>query len=213
MRRNVDRSIPAIAKLEIAIAAVRAKNFSMAEHFLPSILESKVPDIRAAGQTLVGIMEYMDGKVPEAVDSWLKARKDKDRYQAATYNLAIVALKFGAYKFADSMLRELDENWLVYTGRATVDRLSSNGKDANENCQRALRDRKNKLTLFNCALVEYQADGNFEKAKQMLAEASSMKGGGSGFDKKIFALTERVSKERSARPSGGASDEKAPKKN
>ncbi len=206
MRKDIDRSIPSIAKLEIAISAVRAKNFSMAEHFLPNLLESKVPDVKAGAYTLVGIMNYMDGKVPEAVESWMRARKEKDRYQAATYNLAVVSLKFGAHKFADAMLKDLDENWLVLTAKASVDRLSNNGKGASDTCQRALDARKNRLTLFNCALVEYQPNENLEKAKQMLGEASSQRGGGAALDKKIFAMVDKISKSRSVRNSSPGSD-------
>ncbi len=206
MRKDIDRSIPSIAKLEIAISAVRAKNFSMAEHFLPNLLESKVADVKAGAYTLVGIMNYMDGKVPEAVESWMRARKEKERYQAATYNLAVISLKFAAYKFADAMIKDLDDNWLVLTGKASIDRLSNNGKGASDNCRRALDARKNRLALFNCALVEYQPNENFEKAKQMLGEASSQRGGGAALDKKIFAMVEKISKSRSGRSSSPGVD-------
>ncbi len=213
MKKDIDRGVPIIAKLELAIAAVRAKKYSMAEHFLPSILNSKIADVKAAGYNLQGVIEYADGRVPEAINSWLIARKEKDKYQPATLNLALVSLRRGAYKFADAMLKDLDDDWLVQLGRATVERMSGNSKGSVDLCQKVLAEKKNKLTLVNCAVTAYQSEGNFEKAKQLMNEAAGMRGG-SELDKRSGELSDRIAKEaaKEKKPAAKPEKEAEPKK-
>jgi tetratricopeptide (TPR) repeat protein len=198
MKKNIDRQIPVIAKLELALAALKAREITMAEHWLSGILESKVPSIKAAGYTLQGIIEYNDGRVPEAVNSWLLARKEVDKYQAATLNLAVVSLKFGAYKFADQMLKDLNDDWLVMIGKATVARMDGNAKPASDLCDRALRQDANRLSLYNCAVVEFQGNNDYSKALKLLSDASSKRGGGAALDKQINQLSEKVRREGAA---------------
>ncbi len=200
LRRKSDAEVPELARLEIALASVQNKKYSMAEHFLPELLKSQNRKIRAAALTLEGIIAADDGRIPEAVASWDAALKVDRDYEAAQLNLGFYALKFGDYKSAQQALGGRQSDWFAAGGLAVAERLSGSAPRATALCNRVLGAQpSNKLLLINCAINEWQSNLNFDKAKEMLDRATRSKGDQPKLDELAFRLIGKIDRDKASR--------------
>lgn len=193
MEKSAGRSISEDVKLEVALAAIGSKNYSLAEYYLQDLTSSKDAKARAGAYNALGVIALKDDRVPEAVLYFKEALKANGNYKPALLNLGFVALKGGDTAVAKKALDSMQSDWFVQYGMITVARLEGNESKASEACDRVLKQEAgHKPALFNCALLEYQNKKNLDKAKDLVGKASKAKGGESGWDSRVNDLSNRI---------------------
>lgn len=196
MQRDIRRQIPEQAKLELALAAIHARRFSMAEFWLNEISDSKNSRVRAAELTARGIIAMNDQRLPEAVDFWNQALRRFPNYEPARLNLGMIALTYGDAVTAKKMLGNMQNDFLATVGLMQAERLSGNVNRVESLCQRLKSQNSNyKPALFSCALNTYQGQGNLQRARQELEAAARASIGGSNIDERIFKVIGRLDSE------------------
>jgi hypothetical protein len=186
MRKDINRKLPDIGQLEIALASFQSGQYGMAEYYIIQLLESKSPPIRSAALNLNGLMKYKFSTLRNATDLWEAALKADASNQAARLNLALVALSYADFKTAKRLLAATEQDWFVMGNQAVAEKLALNGKQAQGLCNNALRkESKNRSLLFNCAVADFQVANDYKGAMDKLQKANSMSGGGADLSDKI----------------------------
>lgn len=200
MEKGASNTISEAVKLEIALAAVAARNYYLAEFLLPVLIESKAPKIKAAANNALGVMAYQADRVPEAVLYFKEALKAVENYKPAMLNLGLAALKGGDLNVAKRYLGDLQNDWFVQSNLIIVSRLEGNNSRAGDLCASVLaKEPDHKATLFNCGLFELQNRGAFDKARKYAEKASKARHGEAGWDERAFQLSNQIDMEEAAK--------------
>ena len=198
---NVDREIPEVAKLELALAAMRQQQFGFAEHFLDDLLRSKQARIRASALTAQGVMALSDDRIPEAVSLWQEALKVVPDFQPAQFNLGYIALRSGDARTAIQMLGNMQDQWFAMSALVSAERLAGDTAKASSFCEKLMSQKPNyKPALYNCALNEFQNAKNLDKAKAILEKMVKNRGGRADYDDRAFKLISRIDMEKAQVP-------------
>jgi hypothetical protein len=213
MEKGAGNTISDAVKLEVALAAVAARNFYLAEYLLPVLIESKIPRIKAAANNALGVMALQADRVPESVLYFKESLKAVENYKPAMLNLGLAALKGGDLNVAKRYLGDLQNDWFVQSNLITISRLEGNNGRAGELCSKVLgKEPDHKPTLFNCALFELQNKGSFDKARSYAEKASKSRHGEAGWDERAFQLSNQIDMEEAVKKrkaSQKAAEEKA----
>lgn len=192
MKQSVERDISVEAKLNIALSALKAKKFSMAEYFFERVRESKSARHKAAATTGIGIIAMVEGRIPEAVAYWNQALKESPDFEPAKFNVGFTTLRYGDYKTAGRMLSGLNDAY-AQVGMISVYHLSQNAEAAEKSCDKVLGDKPNhKPALFNCALVAYQLKNDHGKAKSLLGRMVKIQSTDSRYDEEAYKLVTAI---------------------
>lgn len=176
MRRGVDKDLGAAVKLEIAVAAVRAKRFALAEYFLEELGDGD-GGLGSAVKNVRGLIAMEDGRVPEAAKLFSEAVGKDVGGEAAALNLGFLSLKYGDFRTAKKSLGQAKQDWFVKSGLLIGERFEEDGKGAQSLCDSVLGDKKDhKPTLYNCALYAYQNKRDIAAAKEYLARMNRARG-------------------------------------
>ena len=196
MEKGASRTISPEVKLEIALAALQAKNFALAEFFLQELTESKVSHVKAGAYNAMGVVALRDDRIPEAVLYFREALKAVPNYKPSLLNLGFAALKGGEIAMAKQLLGKIENDWFVSYGMISIQRLEGDVGGALENCDRVLKKQpEHSAALFNCGLVEYQNKHNLSKAKEYLTKAGRAKITSDGWNEKAFLLISQIEAE------------------
>lgn len=192
MQKQPGKAVDDVVKLDIALAAIQAKNFYLAEFYLQALTESKNAKVKAGALNALGVVALNDGRVPEAVTFFREALKAVGNYKPAKYNLGFTALKGGDLGTAKSALGDYQNDWFVKYAMISIARMEGDANRANSLCDAVLgKEKGHKAALFNCGLVEAQNKKNYSKAKEYMKRAQGAKGGESSWDERIVnQLTE-----------------------
>lgn len=212
MAKAPGKSVSDEVKLDIALAAIQAKDFALAEYYLQQLTSSKNAKVRAGAYNAMGVVALNDQRVPEAVLFFNEALKAVGNYKPARYNLGFTALKGGDLGKAKSSLGEYQSDWFVKYAMVSIARMEGDGNRAADLCGQVLgKSPQHKAALFNCGLVEGQNKKNFAKAREHMKKAAGAKGGEAGWDERIAnGLTEleleaAKAKANAPKPAGGGS--------
>lgn len=196
MEKGASRQLSSEVKLEIALAALQARNFSFAEYLLQDLTESKNAHVKAGAYNAMGVVALKDDRVPEAVLYFKEALKAVPSYKPAHLNLGFVALKGGELGMAKQLLGKIENDWFVSYGLITLQRLDGDVGGAIENCDRVLKKQpEHSAALFNCGLVEYQNKRNLAKAKEYFTKAGKAKLTAEGWNEKAFLMIAQIDAE------------------
>jgi tetratricopeptide (TPR) repeat protein len=196
MEKGANRTISPEVKLEIALAALQAKNFALAEFFLQELTDSKVAHVKAGAYNAMGVVALRDDRIPEAVLYFREALKALPSYKPSLLNLGFAALKGGEIATAKQLLSKVENDWFVSYGMISIQRLEGDVGGALENCDRVLKKQpEHSAALFNCGLVEYQNKHNLAKAKEYLTKAGRAKITSEGWNEKAFLLISQIDAE------------------
>ncbi|NRA68996.1 MAG: hypothetical protein HRU19_31285 [Pseudobacteriovorax sp.] len=210
MKVDIARDIPESAVLELALSAIQAANYSMADHWLNVIAKSKDKKMRAAERTARGIIEVRSDRLPEAIVFWYDALKLYSNYEPAKLNIGFYALKYGDYQTAKKMLSTIRSNYFTLTGLMQAERLADRAKKVDSMCKQIIsKEPKYKPALFSCALNSFQGLGQFEKAKQELEKVAQVEGPPVEIDEKSFLTIGKLDKAR-AKKAAAARQQKKP---
>lgn len=207
MEKGAGRTVSDDVKLEIALAAIGSKNYSLAEYYLQDLTGSKDPKAKAGAYNALGMIALRDDRVPEAVLYFKEALKVNSNYRPALLNLGFVALKGGDLGTAKKALDSMQNDWFVQYGMISVARLEGNEGKASEACDQVLRkEGGHKAALFNCGLLEFQNRKNFAKAKELVGRATKARGGESGWDSRAIDVANKIDFEDAEAKSKAAKD-------
>jgi tetratricopeptide (TPR) repeat protein len=190
MEKSAGNTAPESVQLELALAALSAKNFAFAEYYLQALTDSKNPKIKAAAYNAIGAVALKDDRVPEAVLYFKQSLKAIPNYKPALLNLGFAALKGGDLETARKALADMQGDWFVQYGLISVARMEGNESRAQDLCEKVIsKEPQHKAALYNCALFELQNKKNFAKARDLSSKAASAKYGELGWDEKAMQLT------------------------
>lgn len=194
MDKGAGKTVDADVKLEIALAALQARNFALAEYYLQELTDKGVPArVKAGAYNAMGVVALKDDRIPEAVLYFKEALKASGNYRPALLNLGFAALRGGDLSTAKKALGDMQGDWFVKYGLISVARMEGNEGRADELCDDVLKKEPgHKAALFNCGLFEFQNKRNFSKAKDLLNRAGKAKGGEPGWDEKAFQVLGQV---------------------
>ncbi len=196
MKEDIRREMPEVAQLELALASLHSRQFSMAEHWIEKLMDSKNEKTKAAALTAKGMIAQLDNRLPEAVALWNEAIKIRSDYEPARLNIGFTALRFGDFRTAKAMLAGMDADWFVQTGQMQAERLADSPKEAAELCNSIFAKRKSyKPAMFSCALNDYQGLNNPAKARIELEQIAKTEGGPTTIDEKAYLTIGRIEKE------------------
>jgi len=199
MEKSAASTAPESTQLELALAALNAKNFAFAEYYLQALTDSKNAKIKAAAYNAIGVVALKDDRVPEAVLYFKQALKAVANYKPALLNLGFAALKGGDLETARKALGDMQNDWFVQYGLISVARMEGNDSRAQDLCEKVTsKEPQHKAALYNCALFELQNKKNFAKARDLSSKAASAKHGELGWDEKAMQLTNMVDFEETA---------------
>ncbi len=175
MQKGADRSVSQDVKLEIALAALDAKNFSLAEYYLQELTSSKDARVKAGAFNAMGVVALRDDRVPEAVLYFRESLKAVSNYRPALLNLGFAALKGGDISTAKKAFSDMQNDWFVQYGLISVSRIDGNEGAVQEHCERVLKkEPQHAPALFNCGLFEYQNKKNVAKAKDYFTKVTKV---------------------------------------
>ena len=195
-KEGVQRDLPDVVELELAIHAVASGKLAFAEHLSVQLLKSKNAKIRAGMNNLIGIVALRLNKIPEAVFSFKQSLKEEPSYVAAKLNLGFLALRGGDFVVAKSMLNDMSEDWFVKSGILVIDRLTGGLEQTSKLCTEVLTKKPNhKPTLFNCGLNEFQAKKNFKIARDYMNKVLKSEGGDPNWNERAARIIGEIDTE------------------
>lgn len=169
MAKGIDKDLPLVTKLDIAIAAIKNKKFSYGEYIIEGLISSNNSYVKAAALTLQGIIFLLEDKIPESVLSFNEALKVNANFEAARLNLGFLALKYGDFDTAFELLSPMSSDWFVASGLIVLERQQGQYAKAQSLCKLILSQKQDYLpALFNCAFNEWQGVGDLNKAEAYL---------------------------------------------
>ena len=193
LKKGVERDLPDQLKLELALAAVQAKNAGFARLYLNQLVNSTNPKIKAGALNAQGVMALSLGDVPEAVLLFKDALKASSNYPAALFNLGFVNLKFGDFEAAKGFLEPLGDDWYSQSGILVAVRNLGDNSRTEGICSRLLPQHgNNKTILFNCGLFFAQNKGDKAKARELVTKAVKISGGVDQWDDVAYKLLEKL---------------------
>lgn len=199
MEKSAGNTAPESTQLELALAALNAKNYAFSEYYLQILTDSKKPKIKAAAFNAIGVIALKDDRIPEAVLYFKQALKAVSNYKPAMLNLGFAALKGGDLETARKALADMQSDWFVQYGLISIARLEGNEGRAGDLCEKVLsKEPQHKGALFNCALFELQNKKNFARARDLTSKAASAKYGDLGWDERAMQLTNTIDAEESS---------------
>lgn len=210
MEKGAGKTVGPDVKLEIALSALQAKNFALAEYYLQELTDKGVPaKVKAGAYNALGVVALKDDRVPEAVLYFKEALKAQGNYKPAMLNLGFAALKGGDLSTAKKALGEYQNDWFVQYGLISVARMEGNESGAEQLCDKVLlKEPGHKAALANCGLLEFQNKRNFAKAKDLLGKAMKAKGGEANWDEKVAQIFGQAQQEEAEAKAATPKDKK-----
>lgn len=189
LKRSIQAKVPETIRLTMAISAMHARNFDLAEFYLADLKSAKNPRIRAAIANVQGVIFLNDGRLPEAMTEWRKALKALPSFLPARLNLGFVALKYGDTNLAGKTLPSQNADWYVQSGRLVTARFRGAANQTDRLCKQILSQKpRHKPTVYNCGVYQLEERKNFAEARKLISTALKLPGGGEEWEEAAYKL-------------------------
>lgn len=181
-------------KLNLGISALRSGKYAVADYFLiPLSTEARSGRIKASANNAIGVMYLLGKNYQEASLAFKRALSASAAYRPAAFNLGMLQLRFGNFALARRTLGELPPDWFINASMLIIERHLGNIARANSLCQKVLQQKPNhKMSKLNCAIIEFEENKNYKKARKLLQEAAKIGGGGEFWENVIYRLLEEI---------------------
>ena len=181
-------------KLNLGISALRSGKYAVADYFLtPLSTEARSGRIKASANNAIGVMYLLGKNYQEASLAFKRALSATTAYRPAAFNLGMLQLRFGNFALARRTLGDLPPDWFINASMLIIERHLGNIARANSLCQKVLQQKPNhKMSKLNCAIIEFEENKNYKKARKLLQEAAKISGGGEFWENVIYRLLEEI---------------------
>jgi tetratricopeptide (TPR) repeat protein len=187
--KNIDREIPELVQLELALTGVQSGKLTFAEFWLDKLIKSKNANIKASALNAKGVVAVKVERIPEAMVFFKEALAASADYKPALLNIGFLALQGGDAGTARKALGGMQDDWYVQSGLISVLRLEGDADKADALCDAILGQRpKHKPTLINCGINAWQGKRDFKKGRDYLNKALAVAGGMAVWDEKSGKL-------------------------
>ena len=189
-----NKGISHMLKLNLGIAALRSRKYAIADYFLtPLATEAKMGRIKASANNAIGVMYLLEQNYQEASLAFKRAMSASSAYRPAAFNLGMLQLRFGNFTMARRTLGDIPPDWFINASMLIIERHLGNVARANGLCKKVLQEKRNhKMSKLNCAIIEFEENKNYKKARKLLQEAAKISGGGEFWENVIYKLLEEI---------------------
>ena len=189
-----NKGIADAVKLNLGIAALRARKYAIADYYLtPLSTEARRGRIKASANNAIGIMHLLNKNYQDASLAFKRALSAAAGYRPAAFNLGLLQLRFGDFATARRVLGDLPPDWFINASMLIIERHLGNIARANGLCKKVLQQRPNhKMSKLNCAIIEFKENKNYKKARKLLQDAAKISGGGEFWENMIYKLLEEI---------------------
>ncbi len=189
-----DKGLSEMLQLNIGIAALRARKYAIADYFLtPLSTGARLGRIKSGANNAIGVMYLLEQNYQEASLAFKRALSATSAYRPAAFNLGMLQLRFGNFSLARRTLGDIPPDWFINASMLIIERHLGNIARANGLCKKVLQQRPNhKMSKLNCAIIEFEENKNYKKARKFLQEAAKISGGGEFWENVIYKLLEEI---------------------
>jgi tetratricopeptide (TPR) repeat protein len=191
VKDNLKNTVDDLAVADICLQALVEKKYRMVFFLLRHMMNSDNVLVQAKAYNITSLIAKSENRVPEAIANLEKSLSYSPTYLPAVMNLGFSYLKYGYVAQAKPKLEMFEDDWLVSSGRAVLERVSGNGAYTTKECKFLLKKNPNhKTTLFNCGINEIRTNKNKLAAKKLIGKALRIKGGDSDWDDQAYRMLE-----------------------
>ena len=189
-----NKGISNMIKLNLGVAALRSRKYAIADYFLdPLATELRSGRIKASANNAMGVMYLLEQNYQEASLAFKRALSASSAYLPAAFNLSMLQLRFGNFAMARRTLGDIPPDWFINASMLIIERHLGNIARANGLCKKVLQQQPNhKMSKLNCAIIEFEENKNYKKARKLLQEAARISGGGGLWENVIYRLLEEI---------------------
>ena len=188
-----NKGISDLLKLNLGIAALRSRKYAIADYFLTPLTTARMGRIKASANNAIGIMYMLEENYQEASLAFKRALSASSAYLPAAFNLGMLQLRFGNFAMARRTLGDIQPDWFINASMLVIERHLGNVARANSLCKKVLQQKPNhKMSKLNCAIIEFEENKNYKKARKLLQEAAKISGGGEFWENVIYKLLEEI---------------------
>ena len=189
-----NKGVSDLVKLNLGISALRSGKYAVAYYFLtPLSRVARSGRIKASANNAIGVMYLLEKNYQEAALAFKRALSATAAYRPAAFNLGMLQLQFGNFSMARRTLGDIPPDWFINASMLIIERHLGNVARANGLCKKVLQQKPNhKMSKLNCAIIEFEENKNYKKARKLLQEAAKISGGGEFWENVIYRLLEEI---------------------
>ena len=189
-----NKGVSDMVKLNLGISALRSGKYAVADYFLmPLSTEARSGRIKSSANNAIGVMYLLEKNYQEASLAFKRALSATAAYRPAAFNLGMLQLRFGNFSMARRTLGDIPPDWFINASMLIIERHLGNVARANGLCKKVLQQKPNhKMSKLNCAIIEFEENKNYKKARKLLQEAAKISGGGELWENVIYRLLEEI---------------------
>lgn len=189
-----NKGVSDLVKLNLGLSALRSGKYAVADYFLtPLSTDARSRRIKASANNAIGVMYLLEKNYQEASLAFKRALSATSAYRPAAFNLGMLQLRFGNFAIARRILGDIPPDWFINASMLVIERHLGNVARANGLCKKVLQQKPNhKMSKLNCAIIEFEENKNYKKARKLLQEAAKISGGGEFWENVIYRLLEEI---------------------
>lgn len=178
--------------LELAIAAIKERQFALAEYHLDRVMTSGDPAFRAAALNVRGYFSYRNGAPMMAMAYWREALVVAPDYVPARLNSALVALEFGDGRTALANLSGLPVLPVTQLARLVGLRQTEKPSQVGNLCGSLPKKIEYAPLGLTCALNLYEGLRQVKAGKAALKKVTQIPKLPGAIEQRAFKALERV---------------------
>lgn len=200
--------------IQLALAAMRLKRFSLAQYHLDQAARFTNQVIPGEIENVQGMIAIKQDRLDEALQFWREAVKKNPQHVGARLNLGTTALVLGDFQTADMYLGNLSHE-AAQQAMVAANRMAEVPAKADALCKRLLQKKTvAKPVIYNCALNTWQGLDQGAAARRELQQLAQSQQMPPLLETKIFSSLEKIEdweRKPKTRPSSPSSKKASPR--